>query len=188
MNTLCSASSETTELDGLHAGIDPRLGYVVCRQCSGLGSYTRKVQRVRHRRASAAQKRKGEPMKAILHVSSSRTATCEVCSGAGVVKNTAARSAVGCSRLRDRCEESQSTTHQISGRPLVAVVGGGISGAAVALSLQQRGVNAQVFERDVCFSQRSQVRCRIYHFCYTFQMVVSLLDWPGILAYIAGPR
>jgi 2-polyprenyl-6-methoxyphenol hydroxylase-like FAD-dependent oxidoreductase len=39
----------------------------------------------------------------------------------------------------------------------VAIVGGGISGLALALALQQRGfANVRVFERDTDFSQRRQ--------------------------------
>lgn len=41
-------------------------------------------------------------------------------------------------------------------RPLIAVVGGGIGGAAVALALQQRGMRVVVFERDASFSSRRQ--------------------------------
>jgi salicylate hydroxylase len=40
--------------------------------------------------------------------------------------------------------------------PVVAVVGGGIGGAAVALALLQRGIRAVVYERDDCFAQRAQ--------------------------------
>ena len=39
---------------------------------------------------------------------------------------------------------------------VVAVVGGGIGGAAVALALQQRGIAVRVYERDGSFSQRAQ--------------------------------
>ena len=39
---------------------------------------------------------------------------------------------------------------------VVAVVGGGIGGAAVALALQQRGIAVRVYERDASFSQRAQ--------------------------------
>ena len=38
----------------------------------------------------------------------------------------------------------------------IAIVGGGIGGAALALALQQRGIHARVYERDAAFSSRSQ--------------------------------
>ena len=41
-------------------------------------------------------------------------------------------------------------------RPLVAVVGAGLGGVALALALQHRGVRVRVFERDGGFAERSQ--------------------------------
>ena len=38
----------------------------------------------------------------------------------------------------------------------VAVIGGGIGGAALALALQQRGISVLVFERDASFHERRQ--------------------------------
>jgi hypothetical protein len=40
--------------------------------------------------------------------------------------------------------------------PLIAVVGGGIGGAALALALQQRGMRVALFEKDSSFSERRQ--------------------------------
>ena len=38
----------------------------------------------------------------------------------------------------------------------VAVIGGGIGGAALALALQQRGITVRIYERDRCFAERAQ--------------------------------
>ena len=38
----------------------------------------------------------------------------------------------------------------------VAIAGGGIGGAALALALRQRGIHAVVHERDASFEARSQ--------------------------------
>ena len=38
----------------------------------------------------------------------------------------------------------------------IAIIGGGIGGAALALALQRRGLTATVYERDASFDQRSQ--------------------------------
>lgn len=43
-----------------------------------------------------------------------------------------------------------------SSRPLVAIIGAGIGGAACAIALQQRGVRVAVFERDSSFAHRRQ--------------------------------
>jgi len=44
----------------------------------------------------------------------------------------------------------------MSEKPRVAIVGGGIGGAALALALQNRGFRVNVFERDLSFDARSQ--------------------------------
>jgi 2-polyprenyl-6-methoxyphenol hydroxylase-like FAD-dependent oxidoreductase len=38
----------------------------------------------------------------------------------------------------------------------IAIIGGGIGGAALALALQRRGLRATIYERDASFAQRSQ--------------------------------
>ena len=44
----------------------------------------------------------------------------------------------------------------VSEQSKVAIIGGGIGGAAVALALRQRGLHATVYERDRSFSERAQ--------------------------------
>jgi 2-polyprenyl-6-methoxyphenol hydroxylase-like FAD-dependent oxidoreductase len=41
-------------------------------------------------------------------------------------------------------------------RPLIAIAGCGMSGIALALALQQRGMRAVIFEKDKTFDSRSQ--------------------------------
>ena len=45
-----------------------------------------------------------------------------------------------------------TTTVRMAAADRIAVIGGGIGGAALALALQQRGVAVRVFERDRCFA------------------------------------
>ncbi len=39
---------------------------------------------------------------------------------------------------------------------MVAIIGAGIGGCALALALQRKGVFVKVFEKDHCFNQRQQ--------------------------------
>lgn len=41
-------------------------------------------------------------------------------------------------------------------RPLIVIAGCGISGVALALALQQRGMRAVIYEKDAHFDSRSQ--------------------------------
>ncbi len=62
---------------------------------------------------------------------------CDTCNGSGLV-------AAAASKLSTPAEDG----------PLIAVVGGGIGGAALAVALQQRGMRVVVYERDESFSSR----------------------------------
>lgn len=112
--------------------IDPHLRSVCCSACGGLG-----MRAARSRKAQRAAAGGKVP-----------TAPCKACNGDGVVENVH-RAA----RLADAPREQAELADD---RPLVAVIGGGIAGAAAALGLQQRGVRALVFEKDGCFDERSQ--------------------------------
>ena len=46
---------------------------------------------------------------------------------------------------------------QVPKRQQVGIVGGGIGGLALAVALRKAGIDCVVFERDNCFSERSQV-------------------------------
>jgi hypothetical protein len=63
---------------------------------------------------------------------------CDACDGSGLV------AAAGASNISQPVEAG----------PLIAVVGGGIGGAALAVALQQRGMRVVVYERDESFSSR----------------------------------
>lgn len=44
----------------------------------------------------------------------------------------------------------------VAGAPTIAVIGGGIGGAAVTLALRQRGLLATLYEKDASFAERAQ--------------------------------
>ena len=100
----------------------------VCLACHGHGS-----RMLRKRRASAAPPQ----------------GRCDRCDGMGLVPMAQVATEL----------ESEINTEirtEIDGDVAVAVVGGGIGGLALALALQQRGVDVGVFERDGHFFERSQ--------------------------------
>lgn len=119
------------------AHADPRLRYVSCPGCGGVGSRLVASKRERGARAAAArgEERATSPRK--------NRAACKQCAGDGVVPNCAPEGAPPSDEASD-------------GRPLIAIVGGGIGGAAAALGLQQRGFRAIVFEADGAFDERAQ--------------------------------
>ena len=53
------------------------------------------------------------------------------------------------------------------GRPLIVIAGCGMSGLALALALQQRGMRVVIYEKDAHFDSRSQ------GYGLTMQQVVS---------------
>jgi hypothetical protein len=93
----------------------------------------------------------GDKMDSLKASSSAKESVCNVCSGAGKLGVIA-------------CIAKQQVLNQpISGlpvttskTPLIAIVGGGIGGAASALALLQRGFRVIVFERDKNFDERRQ--------------------------------
>lgn len=108
---------------------DPRLRFISCPGCGGAG--TRLVASKRDRSARAA------PL-----LQKNRVA-CKQCAGDGVVPNVVSTGALALDEATDN-------------RPLIAIIGGGIGGAAAALGLQQRGMRAVIFEADGSFDERAQ--------------------------------
>ncbi len=53
-------------------------------------------------------------------------------------------------------ENTSSAANETSNRPLVAIVGGGIGGIALAVALRHRGIPFVVYEKDSRFDQRRQ--------------------------------
>ena len=110
---------------------------VACGKCLGAGVTPAKPSRRQlheHRAATAAAQ--GPIARPVL-----RRVPCTECAGVGLRPGPAA-----------------PPLHAGAPAPTVAIVGGGIGGAALALALQQRGVAVRVFERDRCFAERAQVR------------------------------
>ena len=111
---------------------------VACGACRGLGVTRKKLSKrvlQRHREAAAAAAQAGRPPPPR---PSRPGVPCAACAGTGLQAGPAP------APLRDGDE------------PAVAVVGGGIGGAALALALQQRGVAVRVYERDSSFAERAQ--------------------------------
>ena len=84
---------------------------------------------------SRAQKKRRRVENATHREKPEKRTECTECGGSGVVPGAPERSSEG---------------------PGVAIVGGGVGGAALALALTQRGVRAVVYERDASFEARKQ--------------------------------
>ena len=103
---------------------------VACEACAGAGSQPAK--RSRRRRQLAKTARRHAAAAAPPGVGPPRQRVpCAACAGVGLQRASTPPAA-------RRDDET----------PTVAVVGGGIGGAALALALQQRGVPVRVYERD----------------------------------------
>lgn len=70
---------------------------------------------------------------------------CSACAGVGLIPAPTEETA--------RCPPGADGTDEAV---CVAIVGGGIGGLALALALQQRGVDSAVYERDAAFAVRAQ--------------------------------
>ena len=79
---------------------------------------------------------------------------CRSCSGVGLLREPC-RTGSGGGLMRRRVEAAEAEA-EARGDPLVAVVGGGVGGAALAVALQQRGMRVVVYERDEGFNARAQ--------------------------------
>ena len=109
---------------------------VACGKCLGAGVTPAKPSRRQlHEHRAAAAAAQGPIARPVL-----RRVPCTACAGVGLQPGPAA-----------------PPLHAGAPAPTVAIVGGGIGGAALALALQQRGVAVRVFERDRCFAERAQV-------------------------------
>ena len=110
---------------------------VACAKCRGSGlmliSPSRRAVH-EHKVALAAAKHAGLPLPP---KPAWRRVPCATCSGIGL-------------------QDGPAPPPLGSEPPTVAIVGGGIGGAALALALQQRGVAVRIFERDACFDERAQ--------------------------------
>ena len=84
---------------------------------------------------SRAQKKRRRVENATHREKPEKRTECAECGGSGVVPGAPERSSEG---------------------PGVAIVGGGVGGAALALALTQRGVRTVVYERDASFEARKQ--------------------------------
>ena len=108
---------------------------VACSKCLGAGVTPAKPSRRQlHEHRAAAAAAQGPIARPVL-----RRVPCTACGGVGLQPGPPA-----------------PPLHAGSPAPAVAIVGGGIGGAALALALQQRGVPVRVFERDACFAERAQ--------------------------------
>jgi hypothetical protein len=58
-------------------------------------------------------------------------------------------------RMNER-QQSHSAADLNDERPLIVIAGCGMSGVALALALQQRGMRAVIYEKDKHFDSRSQ--------------------------------
>jgi glycine/D-amino acid oxidase-like deaminating enzyme len=58
-------------------------------------------------------------------------------------------------RIKEQ-QHGQSAADSSDERPLVVIAGCGVSGAALALALQQRGMRVAIYEKDARFDSRSQ--------------------------------
>ncbi|KAJ1633127.1 hypothetical protein T492DRAFT_1142968 [Pavlovales sp. CCMP2436] len=128
----------------LHASAVPlgRLGHASCTGCGGMGS-----RRAWSKRDKVLRRTGGADAGA---VPPETRAACKQCAGDGVVRSEVVREpALAALRPLGLGDADDA-------RPLVAIVGGGIAGAAVALGLQQRGLRALVFEADGAFDERAQ--------------------------------
>ena len=110
---------------------------VACSKCLGAGvAHIRPSRKVLHEHrvaeAAAAQQGRQPPARP-----AARPVPCSACAGVGL-------------------QDGPPPAPLGSEPPTVAIVGGGIGGAALALALQQRGVAVQVYERDGCFAERAQ--------------------------------
>ena len=79
---------------------------------------------------------------------------CEQCEGTGLLATSHSAGESGGDDSPATPVDSTSGAQQES--TTVAVVGGGIGGLALALALEQRGVDVTVYERDTNFFERSQ--------------------------------
>ena len=78
---------------------------------------------------------------------------CKVCGGVGLLPGFARPP----TPFENPAREGQPKPPIVIERPLVAIVGGGIGGFALALALQQRGMGpVRVYERDDDFHTPSQ--------------------------------
>lgn len=103
-----------------------------CTRCRGEGATfaLSKAQKKKRQKTS-----EGENPSSAARVAPEKRIECAECDGSGVVRGT---------------PEGHASTST------VAIVGGGVGGAALALALAQRGVRATVYERDESFEARRQ--------------------------------
>ena len=100
---------------------------VACSKCLGAGVTPAKPSRRQlHEHRAAAAAAQGPIARPVL-----RRVPCTACGGVGLQPGPPA-----------------PPLHAGSPAPAVAIVGGGIGGAALALALQQRGVPVRVYETD----------------------------------------
>ena len=120
-----------------------------CLACEGTGRRT--VRRRRSRKYASAPPT--NTTNATTPSPGANLGQCKVCGGVGLLP--------GFSRpptpFENPAREGQPKPPIVIERPLVAIVGGGIGGFALALALQQRGMGpVRVYERDGDFHTRSQ--------------------------------
>ena len=103
--------------------------YACCARCRGEGATFSLSKAQRKRRNGETEEQRA------VRMSPDKRSECAECAGSGV---------------------TLGTPRQPSTSARVAIIGGGIGGAALALALQQRGVASTVYERDARFEARKQ--------------------------------
>ena len=118
---------------------------VICSNCNGEGKLVSKRRsrksKYEYKRAKAAAKQRNiefvPPPQPVL-----RYEPCSECAGSGLVKR--------------KVDKTSWNIDSFISNVHVAIIGGGIGGMALALSLQHRNISFTVFERDASFDERKQ--------------------------------
>jgi hypothetical protein len=118
---------------------DISLDYRVCLRCQGIGQVRQKHQHTPQPRGDLRSRVDPQLIE--------QRSQCPLCIGSGLC--------IGDNAFGGQSLDSQSNE-------LIAIVGGGIGGLALALALQQRSMNCVVIERDEHMNSRSQVRVDVF--------------------------
>eukprot|EP00816_Leptocylindrus_hargravesii_P010993 CAMPEP_0196820926 /NCGR_PEP_ID=MMETSP1362-20130617/77115_1 /TAXON_ID=163516 /ORGANISM="Leptocylindrus danicus, Strain CCMP1856" /LENGTH=549 /DNA_ID=CAMNT_0042199961 /DNA_START=533 /DNA_END=2182 /DNA_ORIENTATION=+ len=129
----------------------------VCVKCMGEGRVVAKQRRTKksrqqYKRAKAAATRENKEF-IPLPLPELRYEQCGCCSGSGLIL---ASKNLDLSHLKNEDEVALREHQHQSIEKHVAIIGGGIGGIALALSLQHRNIPYTVYERDSSFAERRQ--------------------------------
>lgn len=125
--------------------VDTHTVTTMCSPCMGEGKVLgRPTKRARAGKKQLARSR--NDTKNVFNETRSLERTTQVCAKCG-----------GCGvRSVHRDKLFKSVIESKSQAPVVAIIGGGIGGLALALALQHRNIRAVVYERDSSFAERKQ--------------------------------